>query len=155
MRTYFRSLSDVLASPLVQRARSFQPARSATDRVLRATRLEDAVYRDLRREDGELDNIEKTCGEKLSTFPALSRDIYQSFYSLNVHRRPEKDLSEPARRFNAPILEEVMRSENYPAIKAACEGRQIPAYEAAGEFIGRSPAVSMICWQRPAGQKVP
>lgn len=63
MRTYFRSLSDVLASPLVQRARSFQPARSATDRVLRATRLEDAVYRDLRREDGELDNIEKPAGK--------------------------------------------------------------------------------------------
>ena len=135
MRTYFRSLSDVLASPLVQRARSFQTGRSETDRVLKATRLEDAVYRDLRREDGELDNIEKTCGEKLSTFPALSRDIYQSFYSLNVHRRPEEDLSEPARRFNAPILEEVIRSENYPAIKAACEGRQIPSYEAAGEFI--------------------
>ena len=28
-----------------------------------------------------------------------------------------------------------MSSDTYPAVKATCEGRQIPAYEAAGEFI--------------------
>lgn len=135
MRTYFRSLSDILASPLAQQAGTFHRGRPGTNRLLKATKLEDAVYRELRQADEELDAIEKGCGEKLSTFPALSRDIYQSFYSLNVRRRPEEELSEPARRFNAPILDEVMANETYPAIKAACEGRQIPAYEAAGEFI--------------------
>ena len=48
--------------------------------MLKSTKLEDAAYRDLRRGDNELDALEKACGEKLSTFPALSRDIYQSFY---------------------------------------------------------------------------
>lgn len=137
MRTYFRSLSDVLGSPLAQSARTFQRAPTTSHRVLKSTRLEDAVYQDLRRDDEDLDTLEKTCGEKLSTFPALSRDIYQSFYSLNVRRLPETELSEPARRFNAPILEEVMRDEAYPTIKAACEGRQLPAYEAAREFISQ------------------
>ena len=137
MRTYFRSLSDVLGSPLAQTAQTFSPRHAGGHRVLKSTKLEDAAYRDLRRVDNELDALEKACGEKLSTFPALSRDIYQSFYSLNVRRQPEDAISEQARRFNAPILNEVMGGEDYPAIKAACEGRQLPAYEAASEFISQ------------------
>lgn len=113
MRAYFRSLSDVLAAPLAQQARTFQKGRTGDNRVLKSTRLEDAVYRDLRHGDEELESIESVCGEKLSTFPALSRDIYQSFYSLNVRRRPEQEISEQARRFNSPILDEVMGSESY------------------------------------------
>lgn len=127
MRTYFRSLSDVLGSPLAQTAQTFSPRHAGGHRVLKSTKLEDAAYRDLRRGDNELDALEKAYGEKLSTFPALSRDIYQSFYSLNVRRQPEDAISEQARRFNAPILNEVMDGEDYPAIKAACEGRQLPA----------------------------
>lgn len=137
MRTYFRSLSDVLGSPLAQTAQTFSPRHAGGHRVLKSTKLEDAAYRDLRRGDNELDALEKACGEKLSTFPALSRDIYQSFYSLNVRRQPEDAISEQARRFNAPILNEVMDGEDYPAIKAACEGWQLPAYEAASEFISQ------------------
>ena len=137
MRTYFRSLSDVLGSPLAQTAQTFSPRHAGGHRVLKSTKLEDAAYRDLRRGDNELDALEKACGEKLSTFPALSRDIYQSFYSLNVRRQPEDAISEQARRFNAPILNEVMDGEDYPAIKAAWEGRQLPAYEAASEFISQ------------------
>lgn len=101
----------------------------------KSTRLEDMVYQDLRRDDPGLDALESSGREKLSTFPALSRDIYQSFYSLNVRKNEADTLSETAKRFNSPILEEMMRGEDYPAIKAACEGRQLPAYEAAGEFI--------------------
>ena len=74
---------------LAQTAQAFSPGTPAGIRVLKSTKLEDAAYRDLRRDDEELDALEKACGEKLSTFPALSRDIYQSFYSLNV-RQPKK-----------------------------------------------------------------
>ena len=49
----------------------------------------------------------------------------------------DNSVSQQARRFNAPILEEVMGGEDYPAIKAACEGRQLPAYEAAAEFVSQ------------------
>lgn len=130
-------LNYALGSPLAQTAQTFSPRHAGGHRVLKSTKLEDAAYRDLRRGDNELDALEKACGEKLSTFPALSRDIYQSFYSLNVRRQPEDAISEQARRFNAPILNEVMDGEDYPAIKAACEGRQLPAYEAASEFISQ------------------
>lgn len=126
MRTYFRSLSDDAGlSPGTDRA-DILPPHAGGHRVLKSTKLEDAAYRDLRRGDNELDALEKACGEKLSTFPALSRDIYQSFYSLNVRRQPEDAISEQARRFNAPILNEVMDGEDYPAIKAACEGAAAP-----------------------------
>lgn len=136
MRTYFRTLADVLASPLAAAAKTVRP-RVGQHRVLKSTRLEDMVYQDLRRNDAEMDAVEASCGGKLSTFPALGRDIYQSFYSLNVRKNDPDTLSETAKRFNGPILEEVMKGEDYPAIKAACEGRQLPAYEAAGEFISQ------------------
>ncbi len=54
--------------------------------MLKSTRLEDMVYQDLRRSDDGLDALESSCREKLSTFPELSRDIYQSFYSLNIKK---------------------------------------------------------------------
>lgn len=136
MRTYFRSLADVMASPLTETAKTFRPG-SGQHRIFKSTRLEDMVYQDLRRDDPGLDALEASCKEKLSTFPALSRDVYQSFYSLNVRKNEAGALSETARRFNSPILEEVMGGEDYPTIKAACEGRQLPAYEAAGEFISQ------------------
>lgn len=136
MRTYFRSLTDVMASPLAAAAKTFSRG-TGQSRVFKSTKLEDMVYQDLRRGDTGLDTLESTCGKKLSTFPSLNRDIYQSFYSLNVRRNDAGTLSETAKRFNAPILDEVMRGEDYPAIKAACEGRQIPAYETAGEFVSQ------------------
>ena len=136
MRTYFRSLTDVMASPLAAAAKTFSRG-TGQSRVFKSTKLEDMVYQDLRRGDTGLDTLESTCGKKLSTFPSLSRDIYQSFYSLNVRRNDAGTLSETAKRFNTPILDEVMRGEDYPAIKAACEGRQLPAYEAAGEFVSQ------------------
>lgn len=137
MRTYFRSLSDVLRSPLAQSASTLQKHSARSHRVLKSTKLEDMAFQDLRHDDMEFDTLEKSCKEKLSTFPALSRDIYQSFYSLNVRRQPENNVSEQALRFNVPILDEMMDGEDYPTIKAACEGRQLPAYEAAVEFIGQ------------------
>ena len=73
MRTYFRSLSDVLGSPLAQTAQTFSPPARRRTSGAESTKLEDAAYRDLRRGDNELDALEKACGEKLSTFPALSR----------------------------------------------------------------------------------
>ncbi len=83
MRTYFRSLADVMGSPLALAAKAARPG-TGQHRVLKSTRLEDMVYQDLRRSDDGLDALESSCGEKLSTFPELSRDIYQSFYSLNL-----------------------------------------------------------------------
>lgn len=86
----------------------------------------------------DLDQIEQRVEKQLHTFPALSRDIFQSFDSLLPRRNPEDTVSSAARKFNAPILDHVMRSEDYPTLKSVCEGRELPAYKAAVEFISKT-----------------
>ena len=76
----YRTIQDVLASrwvlsPPAERHRK-------TDRVLRSTKLESSIYHDLRTEDAAMDEIEQDAGKKLKSFPALSQDVFQSFYSL-------------------------------------------------------------------------
>ena len=109
----YRTVQDVLSSPWaqVQRAKS---SSQQTDRVLRSTKLEDSIYRDLRMEDTGMDEIENSAGEKLRSFPALSRDIFQSFYSLMPRRNADDDLSVAARKINVPILEHITQSDDYP-----------------------------------------
>ena len=137
MRQAYRNIQDVLNSPWAAVGNPNEKP-VVTDRVLRSARLEDGIYSDLRDGDGTMDEVESAAGQKLHTFPALSRDIYQSFYSLMLRRNEESALSAPARQFNRRILDHVMESEEYPTIKNICEGREAPAYEAASEFIAKT-----------------
>ena len=135
MRKPYRTIDDVLRSPWAAAA---PPAEAALDRVLRSTKLEDSIYSDLRSGDSDLDQIEQAAEKQLRSFPALSRDIFQSFYSLLPRKNQEDMLSAAARKFNAPILDHVMQSEDYPTLKSVCEGQELPAYEAAAEFISKT-----------------
>ena len=104
-------------------------------RVLRSTRLETMIYKDLReRNKNGLDEIEAEGLEKLITFSSLLQDVFQALYSLNPRRNDEDALTTTARQFNAEIINFVMTNNQYPAIKALCEGRELPAYEAVREF---------------------
>ena len=133
MKQTYRSISDILNSPWA--ALQPAPANTPTDHVLRSTKLEDSIYADLRSEDNALTHTEQTAAKKLRSFPALSRDIYQSFYSLMPKRSEDSALSAQARKFNVPILDRITQSEDFPTLKSVCEGRELPAYEAASEFI--------------------
>ena len=132
----YRTIDAVLNSPLVDVVAP--PEIDTTDRVLRSTKLEDSIYTDLRTGDDSLDQTERTAAEKLASFPALSRDVFQSFYSLLPRQNDENVLSVAARKFSAPILERITQSEDFPTLKTICEGRELPAYEAASEFIART-----------------
>ena len=136
MRKPYRTIDAVLNSPLA--AMTPPVVQETTDRVLRSTKLEDSIYTDLRTGDNDLDQVEQAAGKKLASFPALSRDVYQSFYSLLPRHSSEESLSVAARKFNAPILDHITQSEDFPALKAVCEGRELPAYEAASEFISQA-----------------
>ena len=129
----YQTIEDVLASPWARQPQAERMER--TDRVLRSTKLENNIYHDLRAEDTAMDEIERSAGEKLRSFPALSQDVFQSFYSLMPRHNDETVLSSAARKFNAPILEHITQSEEYPTLKEVCEGRELPAYEAALEFV--------------------
>ena len=129
MKKAYRNIEDVWKSPWAQlSARSGQEA-PVTDRILRSTRLEDSIYADLREDDTTIEEVEADARKKLSTFPALSRDIFQAFYSLMLRRNEEAKLSETAKKLNSRILDRVMEGEDYPTIKNICEGRELPAYE--------------------------
>ncbi len=129
----YRTVQDVLASPWIQMKPQKDSVKS--DRVLRSTKLEDRIYRDLRLNDETMDALEIQATEKLSSFSALSQDVFQSFYSLLPRKHEENTLSTAARKFNAPLLEHITQSEDYPTLKAICEGRELPAYEAAAAFL--------------------
>lgn len=137
MRKVYRTIDDVLRSPWGAVRQADEKA-AAIDRVLRSTKLEDSIYADLRNDDPDLDQIEQAAAEKLASFPALTRDIYQSFYSLMPRRQDADALSTTARRFNVPILDHILENEDYPTLKAVCEGRELPAYGAAAEFVAQT-----------------
>ena len=86
MRGKYRTIDDVLRSPWAERPAPAARQDAGTDRVLRSTKLEDTIYADLRGGDEALDRIEQAAGEKLRSFPALSRDVYQSFYSQSINQ---------------------------------------------------------------------
>jgi len=134
----YRTIQDVLASPWAQRTAVPKAASNQTDRILHSTKLESSIYHDLRHDDSCMDEIEQSAGKKLKSFPALSQDVFQSFYSLMPRRNDEENLSVAARKFNAPILDHITQSEEYPTLKEVCEGRELPAYEAATEFVARA-----------------
>lgn len=76
MKQYFRTVQSVLDS----RWGNFQyagiPAAQKTDRVLQSSKLEDCIYRDLSKDDENLEAIQQEAASKLHSFPALSRDIF-------------------------------------------------------------------------------
>jgi len=135
MKRWYRTVDDVLQS----RWGSLTPRQhpEKTDRVLKSTKLEDQIYADLRADDEALTELEQTSQKKLASFPALSRDVFQSFYSLLPRRNNPDTLSVAAQKFHTKILDHMVQDEDYGTLKTICEGRELPAYEAASEFVSR------------------
>lgn len=134
MTSKYRTATDVLSSDIFSRLASPKP--QGLDRVLKSTRLEDAIYGDLRSApDDALAEMETEALKQLSTFKGLSRDTFQAMYALNPRRNEEAELSTMARKFNQHILDDMMNGDTYPTLKSLCEGRELPAYEASKEFI--------------------
>ena len=138
MRKAFRTIADVLHSPIAELAAFRRKPTQKTDRVMRSSKLEDSIYAELREDDTEMDMTENAAAQKLKSFPALSRDVFQSLYSLAPRRNDANMLTTAAQKFNAPLLDRISQQDDYPTLKNICEGRSLPAYEAAAEFTGRA-----------------
>lgn len=137
MKKYFRTIQNVMDSRWGNFQYAGTSAAQKTDRVLQSSKLEDCIYRDLSRDDENMENIQQEAASKLHSFPALSRDIFQSFYSLFPKRTDADRLTAEAQKFNAKLLDHVTEDTDYPTIKSICEGRELPAYEAASEFTAK------------------
>lgn len=130
----YKTAWDVINSDLFSRLTPPKP--QGFDRILKSTRLEDAIYGDLRSgTDDTLFELENAAMQRLSTFKGLSRDTFQAMYALNTRRNEESELSTMARKFNVHILDDMMNGDTYPTLKSLCEGRELPAYEASLEFV--------------------
>lgn len=138
MRKAFRTITDVLHSPIAELAALRRKPAQKTDRVMHSSKLEDSIYAELREDDTEMDMTENAAAQRLKSFPALSRDVFQSLYSLAPRRNDMDMLTAAAQKFNAPILDHVVQQDDYPTLKNICEGRSLPAYEAAAEFTDRA-----------------
>ena len=138
MRQSFRTIAEVLHSSIAELAALRRNPAQKTDRVMRSSKLEDSIYAELREDDTEMDMTEHAAAQKLKSFPALSRDVFQSLYSLAPRRNDVDILTAAAQKFNAPILNHVVQQDDYPTLKNICECRSLPAYEAAAEFTDRA-----------------
>lgn len=127
-RKAFRTIADVLHFPIAEFAALRRKTAQKTDRVMRSSKLEDSIYAELREDDRELDLTENAAAQKLNSFPALSRDVFQSLYSLAPRKNDADILTAAAQKFNVPILDHVVQQDDYPTLKNICEGRSLPAY---------------------------
>ena len=134
MRDIFASLSAIENSDFWRDLP--KQAMKRSDRVLRSLRIEDEIYKDARASvEDALSDIEMDCEDRLPVIRSLTRDVFQSFYSLNPRHVPEEELSPYARKISRHIMDEMMKSDDYAVIKSICEGKAYPAMEAAAEFM--------------------
>ncbi len=106
------------------------------NRTLHSRRIEDEIYKEVREDwDDRLKELEDEAQSKLPGISDLSRDVFQSLFSLSVREKPEEFLSPMAKKFHRPILRQLMESPIYPALKAICEGNELPAFDATEQFM--------------------
>lgn len=133
----FFNLDLLMKTDFFDRIKNKRTDNLKKEHVLKALRVEDEIYREVRENSGLLNEIERECIPKLPVADKLSRDIFQSFYSLNPRHNDDTELSVMVRKFNRYIVDEVMKSSEYPAIKTICEGRQHLSLQAAEQFMQR------------------
>ena len=102
MKKAFWTIADVLHSPIAELAALWRKPTQKTDRVMRSSKLEDSIYAELREDDTEMDMTENAAAQRLKSFPALSRDVFQSLYSLVPRRNDVDILTAAAQKFLHP-----------------------------------------------------
>ena len=105
-----------------------------TNRVLKSTKIEQAIYEDVSSEVEELSEYNDKGTKKLKTFDSLINDVFQSVYGLRARYNEESDMSDLSKTFNKGILSELMKDSYYSAVKSVCEGKELPSIGATEEF---------------------
>lgn len=130
----FRSIEEILSgiSSLTAFATEVK-----TDRVLKSTEIEQAIFDDLYSDADELASFEEQGAKKLKSFGSLVNDVFQSVYGLRPRYTEESKMTALSKEFNKGILTELMADENFTAVKSVCEGKELPAIGATEEFTGK------------------
>jgi uncharacterized protein with von Willebrand factor type A (vWA) domain len=64
----------------------------------------------------------------------LTNDTFQSFYGITPRYTEDARLTTAAHKLHKFVLDDMMNGPDYGVIKSICEGRELPAMEATGEF---------------------
>ena len=128
---YFKSRDEILKSGIL----SGVPEIEVSDNVLKATRLERRIYRELRKSYPAITEYERLHRNTLPTIKSLLGDVFQAFYTLTPQLLPDDKLSETAKAVNKKIVKELLDQPEYKAKKSVCEGCELPATEAALTFM--------------------
>ena len=129
----FKTIDEVLSSDFGMVSEGYGE-RKKTDRVLKSTKIEQAIYEDLSSDCEELSEYEVKGRDKLKTFGSLINDVFQSVYGIVPRYTDESDMSALSKTFNKGILENLMADDSYTSIKSVCEGKELPAIGATEEF---------------------
>ena len=131
----FKTIEEVLSSDF-----SLIPDRytqkSKSDRVLKSTRIEQAIFDDLHEDEYELAELEASGTKKLMTFKSLVNDVFQSVYGIKAKYTVETEMSDISKQFNKGIIDNLMKDDNFTTVKSICEGKELPAMNATAEFAG-------------------
>lgn len=129
----FKTIEEVLSSDFGMIADGYGEKKK-TDRVLKSTKIEQAIFEDLSSDCEALSEYEAKGKNKLKTFGSLINDVFQSVYGIVPRYTDEGDMSALSKSFNKGILENLMADDNYASIKSVCEGKELPAIGATEEF---------------------
>lgn len=128
---YFKSVEDILNSGILSQKISV----GYSDNVLKSTRLERAIFRDMRNNTPEIKNFENEGRQHLSSIKQLINDVFQAFYAITPKMLDDEELSPTAKKINKVILSTLMTHDEYYERKAVCEGCELPAIEATIVFM--------------------
>lgn len=129
----YKNIYEVFNGGLMSRLDSLANANKG-NRVLRSTKIEQEIFDELHADSNTLSDMEALGEKKLNTFGSLTNDIFQSFYGLGMKYVPDGELSTTAKTLNKRILSEVTADDQYGAVKAVCEGKELPSIGATEEF---------------------
>ena len=132
----FKTIEEILSSDF-----AFIPdgytQKAKSDRVLKSTRIEQAIFDDLYDDTSELADVEERGKRKLKSFDSLVNDVFQLIYGLREKYVDEKDMSELSKKFNKSIIQDLMKDDNFTAVKSVCEGKELLSISATEEFSGK------------------
>ena len=87
-----------------------------TDRVLRSTKIEQAIFDDLYSDADMLASFEEQGTKKLKSFGSLVNDVFQSVYGLRPRYTDESKMTALSKEFNKGILAELMADGTLDAL---------------------------------------
>ena len=132
----FKTIEEILSSDF-----AFIPdgytQKAKSDRVLKSTRIEQAIFDDLYDDTSELADVEERGKRKLKSFDSLVNDVFQLIYGLREKYVDEKDMSELSKKFNKSIIQDLQKDDNFTAVKSVCEGKELLSISATEEFSGK------------------